>query len=62
MFNEPIEIDELIELSNQSNKQVKDGLVVEAAKITITLILKRKNKLAVRSMAIKKEVKNALFW
>ena len=38
LFNEPIEIDKLIKLANQSN----GALVIEAAKITIILIFENK--------------------
>ena len=35
--------------------------MIEAAKITIILIFENKNKLVVRSIAIKKETKNVMF-
>ena len=41
-LNEPIEIDELIKLANQSNQQVKSALVIRAAKTTIILIFGNK--------------------
>ena len=37
LFNEPIEIDELIILANQSNYQIKGTLVIKAAKIIIVI-------------------------
>ena len=49
--------DELIELANQSNWQVKGALVVEAAKTTTIHI---KNKLVVRSIETKEEAKNVV--
>ena len=38
-LNEPIEIEKLIKLANQSNKQFKGALVIEAAKITTIILI-----------------------
>ena len=62
LFNEPIDIDELIKLANQSNQQVKGALVIDAAKIAIILFLKTKMKLVVWSIAVKDEARNVMFW
>ena len=59
-LNEPIEIHKLIKLTNQSNQQVKGALLIEAAKITTTLI-KAKNNLVVRGIEIKEQPKNVTF-
>ena len=42
LFNEPVEIDELIKLANQSNYRVKGSLVIEAAWIKIVFIFENK--------------------
>ena len=42
MFNDSIEIDEVIKLANQSKSQVKGALVIEAEKIRIILIFENK--------------------
>ena len=60
-FNEPIGIDELIKQANRSNYQVKvKSLVIEAAKITIIISFKTKNKLVIRSITIKEEAQNVM--
>ena len=41
-LNEPIEIGELIKLTNQSNYQIKSTFVIERAKITTILIFESK--------------------
>ena len=62
-FNEPIGIDELIKWANRSNYQVKvKSLVIEAAKITIIISFKTKNKLVIRSITIKEEAQNVMLW
>ena len=62
-LNGPIKIHELIKLANQSNnsiKQLKGVLVIEAATIT-TILKKAKTKLIVPSIKIKKKQKMLCF-
>ena len=58
-LNEPIKVDKLIKLVNQSNYQGKDTLGIEALKITTVIVPERKqNKLVIRSVDINDQGKN----